>query len=188
MSAQPTPPLTPEEYLAIERAAEYKSEYYQGRMYAMAGTSLRHALIVTNISGEFRVALRNSPCSVVTTDLRVLVSAAGLYTYPDVVVVCGEPKLTDSWMDTLTNPVILIEVLSPSTEAHDRGFKSAQYRKLESLQEYAFVWQEEPHVEIYRRGGDSTWRLSEAIGLEALCGFESVKCTLALSEIYAKIA
>jgi Uma2 family endonuclease len=187
MSAQPTPPLTPEEYLVIERAAEYKSEYYQGRMYAMAGTSLRHALIVANLSREFGVALRNSPCSVVTTDLRVLVSATGLYTYPDVVVVCGEPKLTDSWMDTLTNPVILIEVLSPSTEAHDRGFKSAQYRKLESLQEYAFVWQEEPHVEIYRRGGDATWQLSEAIGPEALCGFESAKCTLALSEIYAKI-
>jgi Uma2 family endonuclease len=187
MSAQPTPPLTPEEYLAIERAAEYKSEYYQGQMYAMAGTSLRHALIVGNLSREFGNALRNGPCSVVTTDLRVLVSAAGLYTYPDVVVVCGEPKLTDSWMDTLTNPIVLIEVLSPSTEAHDRGFKSAQYRKLESLQEYAFVWQEEPHVEIYRRGG-GVWQLFEATGLEAVCGFESVKCTLALSEVYAKIA
>src|SRR5258707_36170 len=137
MSAQPQARLTPEQYLEIERAAsEVRSEYYRGRMSAMAGASYKHVLITGNLSRGLGKALKKSQCAVGANDLRMRVSPEGLYTYPDVVVVCGEPKFADDWTDTLLNPVLLIEVLSPSTEAYDRGFKSAQYRTLESLQEY----------------------------------------------------
>ncbi|PWU05447.1 MAG: hypothetical protein C5B51_14385 [Terriglobia bacterium] len=187
MSAQPTSPLTPEAYLEIERAAESKSEYYNGRMYAMAGTTFRHGLIVSNLSRGLGNSLAGGPCSVVTSDLRVLVSASGLYTYPDVVVVCGEPRLTDVWMDTLLNPALLIEVLSPSTEARDRGFKSSQYRTIDTLREYALVSQTESRVEVYSRQPNGRWILSEATGLDVICQFESINCRMALSEIYAKV-
>ncbi len=139
MSAHAHPSLTPEQYLEIERAAEFKSEYYDGRMYAMSGASYPHALIIGGLAGKLSAALEQGPCAVITNDLRLRVSPRGLYTYPDVVVVCGEPKFVDNQKDTLLNPTFLVEVLSPSTEAYDRGFKSSQYRKLESLQEYALV-------------------------------------------------
>src|SRR5438132_1113204 len=121
MSAHSHSRLTPEEYLAIERAAEFRSEYYQGLMYAMAGGSPSHSWIIGNTAGELRSALKRGPCRVSSTDLRIRVSAKGLYTYPDVVVVCGEPRFADDQKDTLLNPIVLIEVLSPSTEAYDRG-------------------------------------------------------------------
>jgi Uma2 family endonuclease len=115
------------------------------------------------------------------------VSPQGLYTYPDVIVVCGEPNFADGSTDTLLNPIVLIEVLSPSTEGHDRGFKAAQYRMIESLQEYALVSQTEPRVEIFRRQLGGAWLLTEAIGLEALCRFESLDCSIAMKDVYAKV-
>ena len=159
MSAQPQPRLTPEQYLEMERAAEFRHEFYNGRMYAMAGTSHRHALISGNLLGEFRVGLKNGPCLVTSSDLRVRTALDGLCTYPDIVIVCAEPKYVDNQLDTLLNPVLIIEVLSPSTEAYDRGYKSAQYRTIESLQEYALVSQTEPHVEIFRRQPGEKWLL-----------------------------
>src|SRR5712692_7135469 len=151
MSAQPQPRLTPEQYLEIERAAEFRNEYYNGRMYAMSGGSHPHAIVIGNLAFALRSGLGKRPCLVTTSDLRVRVAPAGLYTYPDVVVVCGEPRYADNQIDTLLNPMLLIEMLSPSTEAYDRGFKSAQYRTIESLQEYALVSQAEPRVEVFRR-------------------------------------
>lgn len=179
--------LTPEEYLAIERAAEFKHEYYNGRMYAMAGGSYWHARIGHNLSRELGVALRNGPCEVAGTDLRLRVAPGGLYTYPDLVVVCGEPKFADKRTDTVVNPVLLIEVLSPSTELLDREFKFEQYRKLDSLKEYVLVSQTEPRVEVYQRGPGDQWAHTEFAGLEATARFQSVDAGVPLAEIYSKV-
>jgi len=187
MSAQPQPRLTPEQYLAAERSAEFRHEYYNGHIYAMSGGSYRHAQIIGNLAGELRTALKTRPCSVVSNDLRLRVSPDGLYTYPDVIVICGDPKFADDQRDTLLNPALIVEVLSPSTEAYDRGFKSAQYRTIESLEEYALVSQAEPRVEVFRRQPGGHWLLSEAVGPEAACHFGSLDCAVALSEIYAKV-
>jgi len=187
MSAQPQPRLTPEQYLAAERSAEFRHEYYNGHIYAMSGGSYRHAQIIGNLAGELRTTLKTRPCSVVSNDLRLRVSPDGLYTYPDVIVICGDPKFADDQRDTLLNPALIVEVLSPSTEAYDRGFKSAQYRTIESLEEYALVSQAEPRVEVFRRQPGGHWLLSEAVGLEAACHFGSLDCAVALSEIYAKV-
>ncbi len=188
MSAQAhRPRLSEEEYLKIERAAEFRSEYYNGQMYAMSGGSMPHAVIIANLIRELGVALRQKPCTVMNSDMRVRISPSKFYTYPDIVVVCGPPKLADNQKDTLLNPTLLIEVLSPSTEAHDRGFKFLHYRQLESLQEYALVWQAEPRVEIFRRQSSGEWLLSEAAGLDAKCRFDSAGCQIALAEIYHRV-
>jgi Uma2 family endonuclease len=188
MSAQPQARLTPEEYLELDRASEFRNEYYNGRMYAMSGGTVPHATIIGNLGGELRAALKKRPCLVVASDLRVQVAADGLYTYPDITVICGEPQLRDRRKDTLLNPALLVEVLSPSTEAYDRGFKSAQYRAVESLQEYAFVSQREPRVEVFRCQGGGHWLFSEFVGLEAVCEFESVSASVPLAEICDKVA
>ena len=188
MSAQPHPSLTPEEYLRIERAAEFKSEYYDGRMYAMSGGSYPHAKIILNLASDLRQALRSKGCSVTTSDVRLRVSPRRFYTYPDIAVVCGAPQFADDQTDTLLNSALLVEVLSPSTEAHDRGFKFAQYRQLESLREYALVSQTEPRVEIFRRQAPGEWLLSEVSGLDATCRFDSVDCQVALAEIYYNVS
>ena len=187
MSAHAQPSLTPDQYLEIERAAEFKSEYYNGCMYAMSGASYNHVLISGSFGAELYAALKKTPCAVAANDLRVRVSPLGLYTYPDIVVICGEPKFADDQKDTLLNPTFLAEVLSPSTEAYDRGFKSQQYRKIESLQEYALVSQTEPRLEVFRRQPDGRWLLSEFAGLDAVSRFESLSCEIPLAEIYSKI-
>jgi Uma2 family endonuclease len=179
--------LTPEEYLKIERAAEFRSEYFNGCMYAMAGGSYRQAVIINNLSFALRSEFGNRQCQVTTNDVRVRVDPGGLYTYPDLVVVCGQPKYADNHRDTILNPVLIIEVLSPSTEAYDRGFKSAQYRALASLQEYALVSQTEPRIEIFRRRAEGDWFFAESAGLEAACRMESVGCTLGLSAVYENV-
>jgi Uma2 family endonuclease len=187
MSAQSQARLTPEQYLEAERAAEFRSEYYNGHMYAMSGGSYNHAQIIGGLVRELGNALKKRPCSVVSSDLRLRVSFAGLYTYPDVIVICGEPKFADDQKDTLLNPTLIAEVLSPSTEAYDRGFKSAQYRTLASLQEYVLVSQTEPRIEVFHRQTAGHWLLSEAIGLEAVCRFESLDCSVRLADLYDKV-
>jgi Uma2 family endonuclease len=187
MSAQAQPRLTPEQYLEAERAAKFRHEYFDGQMYAMSGGSFQHFQIIGNITAELHTSLKKRPWAVGSNDLRLRVSPDGLYTYPDVIVICGEPKFADDRCDTLLNPALIVEVLSPPTEAYDRGFKSAQYRTVESLQEYALVSQAEPRVEVFRRQVGGHWLLSEAIGLEAVCHFESLDCAVPLSEIYAKV-
>lgn len=187
MSAQSQSRLTPEQYLEIERAAEFRSEFYAGHMYAMSGGSYRHAQIIGGLVGELRNALKQRPCSVVPIDLRLRVSPGGLYTYPDAIVICGEPKFADDQKDTMLNPTLIAEVLSPSTEAYDRGFKAAQYRTLVSLQEYVLVSQTEPRVEVFHRQSDGHWLLSEAIGIDAVCRFESLDCSIPLADVYDKV-
>ena len=187
MSAQPHTRLTPEEYLELDRASEFRNEYYQGQMYAMAGGSHPQGMLIAALGGELRSCLRGRRCRISVSDVRVRVSEGGLYTYPDVVVVCGEPLYLDNHRDTVLNPTLIIEVLSPTTEAYDRGFKSAQYRTLESLEEYALVSQSEPRVEIFRRQASGDWLLSESVSLEAVCRFDSVGCTLALRDIYDQV-
>lgn len=188
MSAEALPFLTPEEYLARERAAETRSEYYAGQMYAMAGASLAHITIVGNLGAELRAALRGSGYRTYMSDLRVKVTAAGLYTYPDVIVGCGKPELEDRHRDTLLNPVVLIEVLSPSTETYDRGLKFELYQKLASLQEYVLVAQDRPRVEVLtRQEQGATWLYRVFEGLETSLLLASVCCSIPLSEIYYEV-
>ncbi len=184
MSAHPDQKITPEEYLRIERAAEFKSEYYGGYMYAMSGASYTHSIVKGNLEFELRNRLKKRDCAVLSSDLRVLVSPSGLYTYPDVLVVCDKPQFADGLRDTLTNPIVIVEVLSPSTELHDRDFKARHYRTVESMQEYVLVSQKEARVEVHQRQGSGKWILSDFAGLDAVCKLESVDCEIPLSAVY----
>jgi Uma2 family endonuclease len=187
MSAQLKPRLTPEEYLAIERQAEYKSEYYRGEMFAMSGASKEHNLIAGNVFAALHAQLRKRPCQAYTSDMRVKVSPTGLYTYPDVIVVCGEAQFEDKQVDTLLNPTVIVEVLSPSTEAHDRGWKFEQYRKLASLQEYILIAQDKYHVEHYVRQADDQWVFSETERLSDTIHLPAINCDLAVADVYEKV-
>jgi Uma2 family endonuclease len=187
MSSQPQAFITPEEYLARERQAEQKSEYFNGEIFAMSGASPRHVLIVTNVVAELRGQLKQRPCTVYSTDLRVKVSATGLYTYPDVVVVCDTPQFDAEHKDTLLNPTLIVEVLSDSTEGYDRGGKFEQYRTLPSFVEYVLIAQDKHHVEHFVRQADNRWILSETNRLEDTITLTSIDCTLALQEVYDKI-
>jgi len=179
--------MSPEEYLAIERKVEQKSEYLHGTMVAMGGASERHNLIVTNISRELSLQMNRRLCKVYANDMRVKVNATGLYTYPDVVALCGETRFDDQQRDTLVNPAVIVEVLSESTEAYDRGEKSENYRRLESLVEYLFVAQDRIHIDHYVRQGDNTWLLSEASAPGDAVKLSSIECSLLLSEVYDKV-
>jgi Uma2 family endonuclease len=187
MPAEPKSYLTPEEYLALERKAERKSEYFDGEMFATSGASREHNLIVTNIIREISQQLKERPCEVYPSDMRVKIPATGLYTYPDVVVVCGEPKFEDDHLDTLLNPTLIIEVLFESTEAYDRGKKSAHYRTVKSLAEYLLVAQDAYRIEQYVRQASNQWLLCEARGLEETLRLSSIQCDLTLKEVYAKV-
>ncbi|NUQ62714.1 MAG: Uma2 family endonuclease [Pirellulales bacterium] len=187
MTTVPKRHLTPEEYLAKERKAEFKSEYYDGEMFAMSGASREHNLIAGNVNGEARNQLRDRPCEVYQSDMRVKVSRTGLYTYPDVVIVCGEPRFEDAEVDTLLNPTVVFEVLSKSTEGYDRGTKSEHYRRIPSLREYVLIAQDRCHVERFSRQPDNRWLLWESEDLEAILDLPSVGCEMKLSDIYAKV-
>ena len=187
MQAQTKSYISPEEYLTLERQAEYKSEYWNGEMFAMAGASEAHVLITTNVASELRAQLKKQPCRVYSTDLRVKIRPTGLYTYPDIVVVCGKPEFDDKHNDTLLNPTVLIEVLSPSTEAYDRGDKFGHYRTLESLSNYVLISQKKAHIEHFARQNDKRWVLSESHGREDSIEIASISSTLALTEVYDKV-
>lgn len=178
--------LTPEEYLTLERKVTIKSEYLNGHIRAMAGASREHNLITGNIFGELRSQLRDQPCEAYVNDMRLKISPTGLYTYPDVAVVCDEPRFEDTHSDTLLNPMVLVEVLSSSTEAYDRGEKFAHYRRLESLQEYILVAQDCVRVEHYLRQGEQ-WLLTELSNPEDVLHLVSISCNLSLREVYAKV-
>jgi Uma2 family endonuclease len=181
------PYLSPEEYLALERASETRNEYLGGEMIAMTGASRRHSLVTTNLIREIGQQLKGRPCEVLNGDMRVWVPSTGLYTYADVVAVCGEPALADGFFDTLTNPTLLIEVLSPSTQDYDRGTKFVYYRALDSLREYLLVSQNQPRVEHYLRQEDGNWLLSEKTDLAASIALPSIGCQLAMADIYDKV-
>ncbi len=187
MSTQAKPWITPEEYLERERLAEYKSEYYRGEVFAMAGASLRHGRIVRNLAGELFQQLKNKKWEVFTSDLRLRVTATGLYTYPDVVVICGEPEVADDQKDTVVNPAIVIEVLSDSTKDYDRGQKFEHYRGIPSLREYLVIAQDHPHAEHYIRQPENRWLLSETANLSDTLHLPAIDCTLPLAAIYDKV-
>src|ERR1044072_62463 len=152
--------VTPEEYLAAERLSETRSEYLDGGVYPMTGASLNHGRIVINVATELVIQLRGRTCEVLVTDIKVRLQESRKFFYPDVLILCDKPQFHDKRKDIITNPVLVIEVLSPSTEAFDRGAKFQAYRTLESLKEYLLVSQETPLVEQYVRGGDGKWTLT----------------------------
>lgn len=178
--------LTPEEYLAFERKATTKHEYLNGQIVAMSGASREHNLITVNTVNQLYTQLIDGGCETYVSEMRVKNHQTDSYTYPDIVVVCDEPRFEDDVFDTLLNPIVLIEVLSPSTEAYDRGEKFAHYRQIASLQEYVLVSQDRISVEHYLRQG-TQWLLTEFRGLQEVLSLISIRCELCLSDIYRRI-
>ncbi|HEX3558589.1 MAG TPA: Uma2 family endonuclease [Pyrinomonadaceae bacterium] len=187
MSSQVKVYYTPDEYLALERKAEYKSEYFDGEIFAMTGASRRHNLVSSNVLAALHSQLKKRPCEIYPSDMRVKVSPTGLYTYPDVVIVCGEPLFDDEQGDTLLNPTALVEVLSKFTASYDRGEKFEHYRKIESLAEYLVLAQDKYHVEQYTTQPGGQWLLSETDDPQKTIHLSSIECDLALSDIYDKV-
>jgi len=177
---------TPEEYLTLELNALTKSEYVNEQIYEMAGASREHNLISLNVAGELRSQLRERPCETYASDMRVRATPTGLYTYPDVVVVCGQPRFDDAQMDVLLSPTVIAEVLSPSTEAYDRGSKFAHYRFLDSLQEYVLIAQDRMQVDHYARMGNQ-WLLTSYNHQDEALSLPSIECAVPLSEIYGRV-
>lgn len=187
MATIPKPHLTAEEYLTLERRAEFKSEYANGEMFAMAGASENHALLVTNLVREMSQALRRGPCRVYSSDMRVCLSPTGRYTYPDVTVACQQPKFLDNIQDTLINPTLIIEVLSPSTANYDRGGKFQSYRTLASLEEYLTVAQDQVHIEQWHKQPDGRWILTEYTAASSSFRLESLSVELSIVDICERV-
>lgn len=187
MTSRPRNIVSPETYLALERAADFKSDYINGEIYAMAGASPEHNLIAANMIAAIRPQLPNRGCRIYGSDQRVKVPNTLLYTYPDILIVCGSSRYDDTRNDTITNPTILIEVLSPTTEAYDRGEKFAHYRRSDMLREYVLVSQDKARVEHFTRQEDDSWVLREYEGEEAEVVFSAVEARLALKDIYEEV-
>jgi Uma2 family endonuclease len=188
MSAIPKKKLTEAEYLSIERAAEFKSEFYDGEMFAMAGASFAHNRVKDNLHGELYGALKSGAFVALTSDMRVKSRKARSYTYPDIVVVCDKPEFEDGELDVLLNPVVVIEVLSPSTEDFDRGGKRRRYQQIESLQEYVLVAQDRADIEHYARQANGKWEQTIITGLDADLALASIPARIPLAAIYAGVA
>ena len=176
--------MTPEEYLAMEEQADEKSEYFDGVVTLMAGGSANHNDIRYNVASDLRSGLRGSQCRSFDSETRLLIQENGLYTYPDVMAVCGEIERAETKTETITNPVLIIEVLSPSTESYDRGLKFERYRTIETFREYVLVHQDRPFIEHYRKGEDSVWLIKFIQGLDATLTFETISYELSLRLIY----
>ena len=187
MSTVEKPFYTFEQYLKIERARDYKSEYFAGEIFAMAGGTENHSVVASNVNRIIGQQLLDRPCKVYTSDMRVKVQATGLTTYPDISAHCGKSEFIDDVRDTLLNPQLIVEVLSPSTESYDRGKKFEHYRKIESLQDYVLISQDRMLVECFSRGSDGSWSMRDA----SVCGqsirLASLGCDLPLDEVYSKV-
>jgi Uma2 family endonuclease len=179
--------ISREEYLASESVSETRNEYFDGEMFAMAGASREHNQIAGNIVRVLGNQLLEKPCSVFSSDMKVKIQPIGKYSYPDIVVVCEKEKYEDENNDVLLNPVVIIEILSHSTEAYHRGDKFAHYQLLDSLAEYILVSQYVCRVEKFARRDDETWIYSTYQSMEDVAGIEAVKCELPLSELYRKV-
>ena len=178
---------TQEEYLELERAAEYKSEYYRGEIFAMAGAGRNHNRITENLSGEIYIALKGKSCQSFSRDMRVHIPENTLYTYPDLLIVCGAAEFVDNQADTLLNPSVIIEVLSPSTERYDQGKKFHFYSSMASLVEYVLIDSQELGARVYRKGSDGVWLISsEAYEIEGCIEIRQIELILKMSDIYAK--
>ena len=188
MASQQQPTCTPEEYLARERVAATKSEFFDGRIYAMSGASRSHVRVTRNLIAALHAQLRGRPCELFPSDLKLRVSQTGLYTYPDATVVCGEAQFADDAFDVLLNPTLVIEVLSPSTESYDRGRKFEHYMRLPSLREYVLIAQDRMRVERFTRAADGRdWVLSVAEGTDATVELPSIGCALRLADLYERV-
>jgi Uma2 family endonuclease len=179
--------ILPEAYLEVERESETKSEYYDGVVYAMTGASINHIRVVTNLTRELSSQLRARRCDVLSNEMKVRLQNSRKFFYPDVIVLCGEPEFHDERRDIILNPLLVIEVLSDSTEAFDRGTKFQAYQTLDSLKEYILVAQDRPVVEQYVRQADGKWIYTAAVGLESSLTLPSVECSLNLSAVYDKV-
>lgn len=187
MTAVPKIYLTPVEYLAFERQSDVKHAYFRGELFAMAGASRQHVRISINITTVLDNQLKGRHCEVFNGDMRVKVSPTGLYTYPDTSVVCGRPRFEDNELDTLLNPTVIVEILSKSTEAYDRGERFAHYRTLDTLTDYLLISQDKPRIERFTRQADGAWLFTECIGLAAVMTLESIQCQLPLAEVYDRV-
>jgi Uma2 family endonuclease len=187
MGAVPKIYLTPAEYLTFERQSDVKHEYFGGELFAMAGASRQHARISVNVTALLVGQLKGQRCEVFNSDMRVKVSPTGLCTYPDASVVCGRPRFEDKELDILLNPTVIVEILSKSTEAYDRGEKFAQYRTLDTLTDYLLVSQDRPLVERFTRQPDGVWLFTESAGLDAMMAIASIQCQLPLAEVYDRV-
>jgi Uma2 family endonuclease len=188
MATEPKAHFSPEEYLAFERQSDSRNEYLDGQIFAMTGASRRHNRIVLNVAFSFDTQLKgNKGCEVFANDMRVRVPVDNMYTYPDVVVTCGEPRFEDGEVDTLLNPLLIAEVLSKSTESYDRGNKFASYRTLPSFTEYLIVAQDRVHVEHSVRQPNGGWLLTETDDLQSSLALPSTGCTLLLADVYDRV-
>jgi Uma2 family endonuclease len=184
MASLPDAPLTEEQYLEIERLAEFKSEFHDGRMFAMSGGSPNHALLSARMCALLD---RQIPpgCRVFSSDLRIKVASAGLYTYADCSVVCGDLETFSDQKDVLLNPLLIVEVLSPSTEGYDRGKKFELYRTIASFREYLIVHQDRRHVEHYSKQDDGSWLLRDHAGADSSVAVARLGVHILLADIYA---
>jgi len=187
MASNPVTKVTEEEYLAIDRAAEVRSEFLDGEMWAMSGGSMRHAQLPANLIAELVVALRGTNCQAFTSDLRVRVMPRRMYAYPDVTVVCGKPMLADDRQDILLNPTVIFEVLSPTTEKYDRGTKFRYYLTIDSLKDYILVDQFAMRVEQYTRGTEGAWTFRAYQQPEEAVKIDSIGVSLPLARIYDRV-
>ena len=186
MTAQTQKVYSEQEYLEMERDADYKSEYYRGEIFAMAGAGFNHNRITENLSVDVGSFLKGKPCRSYSSDLRIHIPVNGLYTYPDFLIICGKNEFLDEKKDTILNPTVIIEVLSPSTSGYDRGEKFHFYRSIPSLKEYAIVDSLSIAAEVWRKNDDNIWYLSsEAYSLNESIEFGSVDVKLSLTDIYA---
>jgi len=187
MSAAAKRKLTQEEYLTQEREAAFKSEYVDGEVFSMAGATWEHTLIKDNLAQELRTRLKGGPCVALTSDLRVKVEQTKTYAYPDIVVVCEEPKFEDDSFDTLLNPKVIVEVLTDSTGKYDRGGKFRSYQLLPTFVEYFLVSQSQPLVEQFVRRPDGSWSPSFVAGLEGDLAIESLSIRIPLADVFARV-
>lgn len=187
MTTETVTHVTPDEYLAAERLSDYRSEYLDGSVYPMTGASANHGRIVINVATELAFQLRERDCDVLVADMKVRLPDSRKFFYPDVVVLCGELQFHDERKDIVTNPDLVVEVLSPGTEAFDRGAKFEAYRTVESLKEYLLVSQDRPFVEQFVRSETGKWEYAAAIGLESSLTLPSIECTLNLSAVYKRV-
>jgi Uma2 family endonuclease len=179
---------TPEQYLKFERAALERHEYMDGHIYTMSGESLSHSRICVNLNREMSTQLRGRPCEALSPNMKVKTQASGLFSYPDLSVVCGEPVFHDRYRDVLLNPQVIFEVLSPSTENYDRGAKFIRYRAyLDSLTDYVLLAQDRPFIEHYARQADGRWLMTTVSGLDSVLALPDISCELRLSDIYERV-
>lgn len=179
--------FTPDEYLSLEETATSKSEYFRGEIFAMAGGSANHNRIAGNVYAMLNNGLRGSRCEAFNSDMRLLVKAHQLYTYPDTMVVCGRIEFAKDRNDTVTNPTVLVEVLSPSTQDYDRGQKFEFYRSLPSLQDYLIIHQDQIRLEYYHKLADRQWVLLELNDSEAPLTIQSLNFEIPLHRIYERV-